>query len=89
MIWKIWKKGKSNCEKIWKIQKKSKLNSEKIWELWKKVATAAAIHVYPRAAAAAAVAAAAAATVALKFYLKHKKRQNLTQSETHYENIRH
>ena len=22
MVWKIWKKGKSNSEKIWKIQKK-------------------------------------------------------------------
>ena len=22
MIWKIWKKGKSNSEKIWKIDKK-------------------------------------------------------------------
>ena len=22
MIWKIWKKGKSNSEQIWKIQKK-------------------------------------------------------------------
>jgi hypothetical protein len=22
MIWKIWKKGKSNSKKIWKIQKK-------------------------------------------------------------------
>jgi hypothetical protein len=41
MIWKIWRKGKLNCEKnmeiteenskkIGKIQKKSKLNSEKI-----------------------------------------------------------
>jgi hypothetical protein len=23
MIWKIWKKSKSNSEKIWKIQKKN------------------------------------------------------------------
>ena len=23
MIWKIWKKGKSKCEKIWKIRKKN------------------------------------------------------------------
>ena len=30
MIWKIWKKGKSNSDKIWTIWKKSKLNSEKI-----------------------------------------------------------
>ena len=30
MIWKIWKKGKLNSEKIWKIWKKPKLNSEKI-----------------------------------------------------------
>jgi hypothetical protein len=30
MIWKIWKKGKLNSEKIWKIWKKAKLNSEKI-----------------------------------------------------------
>ena len=29
MIWKIWKKGKSNSEKIRKIWKKPKLNSEK------------------------------------------------------------
>jgi hypothetical protein len=33
---KIWKKGKSKCEKIWKIQKKSKLNCEKIGKIWKK-----------------------------------------------------
>jgi hypothetical protein len=30
MIWKTWKKGKSNSEKIWTIWKKGKLNSEKI-----------------------------------------------------------
>ena len=36
MIWKIWKKGKSNSDKIgkiWKIWKKSKLNSEMLWKL--------------------------------------------------------
>jgi hypothetical protein len=36
MIWKIWKKGKLNSEKIWKIWKKGKSNSEKIWTIWKK-----------------------------------------------------
>jgi hypothetical protein len=35
-IWTIWKKGKLNCEKIWKIWKKSRLNSEKIGKIWKK-----------------------------------------------------
>jgi hypothetical protein len=30
MIWKIWKKGKLNSDKIWTIWKKDKLNSEKI-----------------------------------------------------------
>ena len=30
MIWKIWKKGKSNIDEIWKIWKKVKLKSEKI-----------------------------------------------------------
>ena len=35
MIWKIWKKGKSNSDKIGKIWK-SKLNSDKIWKVWKK-----------------------------------------------------
>ena len=30
MIWKIWKKGKSNSDKILTIWKKGKLNSEKI-----------------------------------------------------------
>jgi hypothetical protein len=37
MIWKIWKKSKSNSEKIGKIQKKGKLNSEKIWKIQKKI----------------------------------------------------
>jgi hypothetical protein len=36
MIWKIWKKGKLNSEKIWKIWKKRELNSEKIWKIWRK-----------------------------------------------------
>jgi hypothetical protein len=30
MIWKIWKKSKSNSEKTWTIWMKNKLNSEKI-----------------------------------------------------------
>ena len=30
MKWRIWKKGKSNSDKIWKIWKKGKLNNEKI-----------------------------------------------------------
>ena len=30
MIWKIWKKGKSNTDEIWKIWKKGKLKSETI-----------------------------------------------------------
>ena len=30
MIWKIWKKGKSNSDKVWTIWKKDKLNSENI-----------------------------------------------------------
>jgi hypothetical protein len=34
-------------------------------------------------------AAAAAESIALKFHPKHKKRQNLRQNETHYENITH
>jgi hypothetical protein len=42
-------------------------------------AAAAAIHVYPRAAAPT--------TAALKFHPKHEKRQK--QNETHYENIIH
>jgi hypothetical protein len=37
MIWKIWKKGKLNSEKIWKLWKKSQLNSEKIWKIQKKL----------------------------------------------------
>jgi hypothetical protein len=32
MIWKIWKKGKSNSDKVWIIWKKDKLNSEMIWK---------------------------------------------------------
>ena len=28
VIWKIWKKGKSNSNKTWKIWQKSKLNSD-------------------------------------------------------------
>jgi hypothetical protein len=36
-IGKIWKKGKLNSEKIWKIQKKSRLNSEKIWKIQEKI----------------------------------------------------
>ena len=32
MLWKIWKKGKSNSDKIWTIWKKGKLNSEMIWK---------------------------------------------------------
>ena len=30
MIWKIWKKGKSNSDKIWTIRKKGKLKYERI-----------------------------------------------------------
>ena len=37
MIWKLWKKGKSNSEKIWDISKKGKLNSEIIWKIPKKI----------------------------------------------------
>jgi hypothetical protein len=37
MIWKIWKKGKLNCEMIWKIWKKGKSNSVKIWNIQKKI----------------------------------------------------
>jgi ADP-ribosylglycohydrolase len=54
-------------------------------------ASAIAIHTYPRAEAAATTtttttaAAAAAAAIALKFHLKHEKRQNLRQNETHYD----
>ena len=47
MIWKIWKKSKSNsdniwkkrrlnCDMIWKISKKGKSNSDKIWTIWNK-----------------------------------------------------
>ena len=40
MIWKIWKKGKLNSDKIWTTWKKgnlkSKSNSEMIWKIWKK-----------------------------------------------------
>ena len=37
MIWKIWKKRKSNNDKIWRGWKKNKLNSEKIWKIQKKI----------------------------------------------------
>jgi hypothetical protein len=37
MILKMWKKGKSNSEKIWDIWKKGKLNSEMIWKIQKKI----------------------------------------------------
>ena len=37
MIWKMWKKGKSNSVKIWDIWKKGKLNSEMIWKIQKKI----------------------------------------------------
>ena len=30
MIWKIWKKGMSNSDKLWTIWKKGKSNSENI-----------------------------------------------------------
>ena len=30
MIWKTWKKGKSNSDKMWTIWKKGMLNSEEI-----------------------------------------------------------
>jgi hypothetical protein len=33
----IWKKPKSNSEKIWEIRKKGKLNSEMIWKIWKTI----------------------------------------------------
>ena len=60
-------------------------------------AAAIAIHTYPREEAPAAAtttttttaAAAAAAAIVLKFHLRHEKRQNLRQNETHYENITH
>jgi hypothetical protein len=34
MIWKIWKKGMLNSDKIWTIWKKGKLNSEMKWKPW-------------------------------------------------------
>jgi hypothetical protein len=37
MIWKIWKKGKSNSENIWDISKKGKLDNEIIWKIQKKI----------------------------------------------------
>ena len=37
MIWKIWKKGKSNSEKIWDTWKKGKLNSEMIQKIQGKI----------------------------------------------------
>ena len=37
MIWKIWKKDKSNTEKISGIQKKWKLISEMVWNIQKKL----------------------------------------------------
>ena len=37
MIWKIWKKPKSNSENILEIRKKGKLNNEMIWKIWKKI----------------------------------------------------
>ena len=37
MIWKIWKKGKSNSEKIWDIWKKGNLNSEMIQKIQEKI----------------------------------------------------
>jgi hypothetical protein len=37
IIWKIWKKDKSNSEKILTLWKKSKLNSEKKWKIQKKI----------------------------------------------------
>jgi hypothetical protein len=36
LVWKIWKKGKLNSEKIWKMWKKSRLKCEMIWKIWKK-----------------------------------------------------
>jgi hypothetical protein len=33
MIWKLWKKSKSNRKKTGKLWKKVKLNIEKIWKL--------------------------------------------------------
>jgi hypothetical protein len=37
MIWKIWKKGKSNSEKIWRIQKKILTRYEKYGKYGRKV----------------------------------------------------
>jgi hypothetical protein len=37
MIWKLWKKDKSNSDKLFTIWKKGKLNSEMIWKIWKKI----------------------------------------------------
>ena len=36
MIWKIWKKDKSNSETISQMQKKCRLKCEMIWKIWKK-----------------------------------------------------
>jgi hypothetical protein len=36
MICKIWKKSKSNSDKIWTTCKKDKLKCEMIWKIWKK-----------------------------------------------------
>jgi hypothetical protein len=36
IIWKTWRKGKSNSDKIGTIRKKGKLNRELIWKTWKK-----------------------------------------------------
>ena len=36
IIWKKWRKGKSNSDKIWTIRKKGQLNRELIWKTWKK-----------------------------------------------------
>jgi hypothetical protein len=37
MIWKIWKKGKSNSDKIWTISKKSKLKMKRYEKYGRKV----------------------------------------------------
>ena len=44
MIWKIWKKGKLNSDKIWTIWKKGKLNSEIIWKIRKKNVIYLSLH---------------------------------------------
>ena len=44
MIWKIWKKGKLNSDKIWTIWKKGKLNSEMIWKIRKKNVIYLSLH---------------------------------------------